>query len=231
MINDFKAIKEDANKNLRNVENDVKNAIIEVQRRHLIDLCNKTKERLAKIQAEIDSSNKQFEADTKDIIKRKKKIDMDGFKAKLSYAILILENNLRTTGSLKEGVKLLKDLGRENVVIENIANSLLDDELIDINVSANTIHSNVHKSIRKARFGAFVDNNQGFVRYYLMALLCVMFGSFRFPKHLREYIDNDNTRLVNNLRRLDYLIEAMKERQYEDAWNEIDGLTVLYIIA
>ena len=98
-------------------------------------------------------------------------------------------------------------------------------------LSCNTIHSNFHKSIRKARFGAFVDNNQGFVRYYLMALLCVMFGSFRFPKHLREYIDNDNTRLVNNLRRLDYLIEAMKERQYEDAWNEIDGLTVLYIIA
>ena len=141
------------------------------------------------------------------------------FKNNLAEAIFTLE---RHEGSIKDTISKLEELGKGNKLIQDIAKSLNG---LNLN-SDKEILKEFKRSVNRARLSVLIRRNESIQKYMVGLIAYYLFGKYKFKKAFKDYLEFNNTELVDDLRHLSYLEEYLKEQNYSAALSELEQLGV-----
>jgi len=225
MLKEIKSIKNEDVRDLKLIEDQIEEAIIDTEKKYLTDFCLKHEERIKDIsnitKTQIQDLIKQIES----LVTNKMSANKEEFKNRLAVAILLLEQHLKIKNSMNNEATILKNLGKENSLIATIADTLIKDtRMLEGIEEVKNINKEFHSAINKARYAAFIGQVSGVCKYALMKVLYSLFKFYKFTYN--GYISDNNTVFVQNLKALDHLEQLMKDKDYERAWSEIEGLSV-----
>ncbi len=227
MIDEIAAIRNQYGKDIKAIEERIEEAAINTEIQYLAEFCKDSETRIKKTQEQIEAERTKLRKYMADVVQRKAATDRLDYANRLAVIIFLLEEHLETKKNMEKELAILSRMGERNELVKAVAESLASrPELKEGLDDTEMIHAEFKKSIARAKLGAFVDHNAGFAKYCMNFLVYLLFKNFHFSPALAEYVGKDESRLLKNVRHVDYLATYMKQHNYDRAMQEIAYLDV-----
>jgi len=229
MIKELQKIKEEHLLKLRPLEmkiDEIRKKANEDNVKSIYNLCNRQLKQTSK---KIEREDKNFKRTVYNVLEYKQRVEQEKFKNKLAAVIYSLETHFDYKHSMEKDVRELKRLGSKNILIKNIANSI-DKSILQSMEEPHEIYKTFLSTKDKATLSIFINQNQVLLKYILNLCLYYICKHYKFHVKLKEYTGQGNSLLVDNMRKLSYLEEYIKQQKYRHALEIIESLNVSYIL-
>jgi len=230
MFDEITHLKAQYERELKKLEENIEQGASDVEIKYILNFCKDQEKHLQNTQENIKEERKKLRLYIENLLRNKEEIEKLEFKNKLQVVIFLLEDHLDTKKPMEADIKMLQRLGENNEFIREIAISLMNDEYIKKGlIERKEILQETNSSIPKAKLGVFVGENKGFSKYFLSFIIYLMMKWYKFKPSIGKYIEKDESKLLKNVRNVDYIEYYVENREYEKALEiikNIDGLAV-----
>lgn len=162
-------------------------AIAETESNYLTAFCKEQEGRIAKTKEEIENERKKINDVVDKITKKSEEVTRVEYVNQVAKAVHLLEPHLIVKRDMEKELLVLKKLGEQDPIVKAIAEDIsnlpgikdgLDEPL--------AIHTEYHRSINRAKFGAMLDQSEVITIYIMQIGNCKLhnevYAFFDFPE-------------------------------------------------